>query len=160
EDLRFGDNDPGRHKEATTEVLVLAPGCPFTNELVLRPKNSGIPLCRMVEEAFTTNRCETGFTDHPPNPAGRRRVNPPPYPLFATRGHITASLVMFRKGNIQVNFEDAAIPPMAAAYVRAAIDVAVQASGSANALLGELSAMWKLAFQDFSESPDPRVPEN
>jgi cholesterol oxidase len=49
---------------------------------------------------------------------------------------------------------------MLAPYVRAALDVAQQAANSGSALLGDLVAMWKLGFQDFSENPDPRVPEN
>ena len=160
EDLRFGDHDPGRHKEVTTEVLVLAAGCLSTNELMLRAQKNGLPLSRMVGEQFSTNGDFAGFIDYPRNLIDRTKFNPRPWGIFATRGPINASHVMFRKGKLQVNFEDASLPPMVAPYVRAAIDVAQQAAGSGSALLGDLVAMWKLGFQDFNENPDPRVPEN
>lgn len=160
EDLRFGDDDAGRHKEVTTEVLVLAAGCLSTNELLLRAKNNGLPLSRMVGEQFSTNGDFAGFIDYPRNTNDRSQFNPRPWGIYATRGPINASHVMFRKGKLQVNFEDATIPPMVAPYVRAAIDVAEQAISSGGALLAELTAIWKLGFEDFSESPDARVPQN
>jgi cholesterol oxidase len=67
---------------------------------------------------------------------------------------------MFRKGKLQVNFEDASIPPMVAPYVRAAIDVAEQATSNAGALLSELTAVWNLGFEDISEAPDLRIVKN
>lgn len=160
DDLRFGDHGPGRHKEVTIDVLVLAAGCLSTNELMLRSQNNGLTFSRMVGEQFSTNGDFAGFIDYPRNLTDRTKFNPRPWGIFATRGPINASHVMFRKGKLQVNFEDASLPPMLAPDVRAAIDVAQQAANGGSALLGDLVAMWKLGFQDFSESPDPRVPEN
>jgi cholesterol oxidase len=160
DDLRFGDHDPDRRKEVTTEVLILAAGCLSTNELLLRAKNNGLTLSRMVGEQFSTNGDFAGFIDFPRDLIDRTKFNPRPYGIFPTRGPINASHVMFRKGKIQVNFEDATIPPMVAPYVRAAIDVAEQAATSRHALFSELAAVWKLSFQDFDEAPDLRVPEN
>ena len=160
EDLRFGDDDAGRHKEVTTEVLILAAGCLSTSELMLRAKNNGLPLSRMVGEQFSTNGDFAGFIDHPRDLVDRTKFNPRPWGIYSTRGPIIVSHVMFRKGKVQVNFEDATIPPMLAPYVRATIDVAEQAGSDLEALLGELTAMWRLGFQDFTESPDARIPEN
>ena len=160
EDLRFGDHDAGRHKEVTTEVLVLAAGCLSTNELMLRAKENGLPLSRMVGEQFSTNGDFAGFIDHPRDSVDRTKFNPRPWGIYSTRGPINASHVMFRKGKIQVNFEDASIPPMLAPYVRATIDVAEQAGSDLQALLGDFTAMWQLGFQDFTESPDARIPQN
>ena len=153
DDLRFGDHDPGRHKEVTTDVLVLAAGCLSTNELMLRSQNNGLTFSRMLGEQFSTNGDFAGFIDYPRNLTDRTKFNPRPWGIFATRGPINASHVMFRKGKLQVNFEDASLPPMVAPYVRAAIDVAQQAANSGSALLGDLVAMWKLGFEDFNESP-------
>ena len=160
EDLRFGDLDAGRHKEVTTEVLILAAGCLSTNELMLRAKNNGLPLSRMVGEQFSTNGDFAGFIDHPRDLVDRTKFNPRPWGIYSTRGPINASHVMFRKGKVQVNFEDASIPPMLAPYVRATIDVAERAASDLQALLGDVTAMWRLGFQDFTESPDARVPQN
>ena len=160
EDLRFGDGDPGRHKEVTAEKLVLSAGCLSTTELMLRAKNNGLPLSRMVGEQFSTNGDFAGFIDHPRNTADVAHFNPRPWGIYATRGPINASHVMFRKGKLQVNFEDASIPPMVAPYVRAAIDVAEQATSNTSALLSELTAIWNLGFEDISEAPDLRIVKN
>jgi cholesterol oxidase len=160
DDLRFGDGDPARHKEVTTDVLVLAAGCLASSELMLRAQNSGLTVSRMLGEQFSTNGDFAGFIDYPRDRVDLTKFNPRPWGIFPTRGPINASHVMFRKGKIQVNFEDATLPPMVAPYVRAAIDVAEQAATDRHALFSELSAMWKLSFQDFDEAPDERIPEN
>lgn len=160
EDLRFGDNDSGRHKEVTADVLVLAGGCLPTSELMLRAKNNGIPLSRMVGAQFSTNGDFAGFIDHPRDLVDLTKFNPRPWGIYPTRGPINASHVMFRKGKVQVNFEDATLPPMMAPYVRAVIDVAEQAATDINALFSDFAAMWRLGFQDFTESPDERHPAN
>jgi cholesterol oxidase len=160
DDLRFDDGDPARHKEVTTDVLVLAAGCLASSELMLRAQNSGLTVSRMLGEQFSTNGDFAGFIDYPRDRVDLTKFNPRPWGIFPTRGPINASHVMFRKGKIQVNFEDATLPPMVAPYVRAAIDVAEQAATDRHALFSELSAMWKLSFQDFDEAPDERIPEN
>jgi cholesterol oxidase len=161
EDLRFGDGDAGRHKEVTCDVLVLGAGCLFSTELMLRSANaSGLTFSRMLGEQFSTNGDYAGFIDHPRDLVDLTKFNPRPYGIFATKGPINTSHVMFQNGKIQVNFEDATIPPMAAPFVRAVIDVVEQAANDRSALFGTLSAMWKLSFEDFSESPDERFPQN
>jgi cholesterol oxidase len=141
-------------------VLVLAAGCLASSELMLRAQNSGLTVSRMLGEQFSTNGDFAGFIDYPRDRVDLTKFNPRPWGIFPTRGPINASHVMFRKGKIQVNFEDATLPPMVAPYVRAAIDVAEQAATDRHALFSELSAMWKLSFQDFDEAPDERIPEN
>jgi hypothetical protein len=110
EDLRFGDNDTGRRKEVTAEVLVLAAGCLSTNELMLRAKNKGLQLSRMVGNQFSTNGDFAGFIDYPRDLKDETKFNPRPWGIYSTRGPINASHVMFRKGKIYINFEDATIP--------------------------------------------------
>jgi cholesterol oxidase len=160
EDLRFGDHDSGRKKEVTTEVLVLAAGCLSTNELMLRAQNNGLTLSRMMGHQFSTNGDFAGFIDYPRDLNDETKFNPRPWGIYATRGPINASHVMFRKGKIQVNFEDASVPPMVAPFVRAAIDVAERAQSDRQALFDNLVGFWKLSFQDFNERPDTRIPEN
>jgi choline dehydrogenase-like flavoprotein len=160
EDLRFGDHDKGRNKEVTADVLVLSAGCLSTNELMLRAQNNGLSVSDMLGQQFSTNGDFAGFIDHPRDLVDHTKFNPRPWGIFTTRGPINASHVMFRKGKVQVNFEDATIPPMLAPYVRATIDVAEQAASDLNALLGDFTALWKLGFEDFTERPDVRFPEN
>jgi cholesterol oxidase len=160
DDLRFGDSDPGRHQEVTTEVLVLAAGCLSSTELMLRASNNGLTFSRMLGEQFSTNGDFAGFIDHPRNLTDLTKFNPRPYGIYATRGPINTSHVMFRNGKIQVNFEDATIPPMVSPYVRALVDVVQQASSDRQALFSTLSGMWKLGFEDFAENPDERKPQN
>jgi cholesterol oxidase len=114
----------------------------------------------MLGEQFSTNGDYAGFIDHPRDLVDLTKFNPRPYGIFATKGPINTSHVMFQNGKIQVNFEDATIPPMAAPFVRAVIDVVEQAANDRSALFGTLSAMWKLSFEDFSEAPDERFPQN
>jgi choline dehydrogenase-like flavoprotein len=160
EDLRFGDGDAGRHKEVTTDVLILSAGCLFSTELMLRAANHGLTFSRMLGEQFSTNGDYAGFIDHPRDLIDRTKFNPRPYGIFATKGPINTSHVMFKNGKIQVNFEDAAIPSMVAPYVRAVIDVVEQAANDRQALFNTLSAMWKLTFEDLDEAPDARIPQN
>ena len=160
EDLRFGDADAGRHKEVTTDVLILSAGCLFSTELMLRAANHGLSVSRMLGAQFSTNGDYAGFIDHPRDLIDRTKFNPRPYGIFATKGPINTSHVMFRNGKIQVNFEDAAIPSMVAPYVRAVIDVVEQAANDRQALFNTLSAMWKLTFEDIDEAPDTRIPQN
>jgi hypothetical protein len=49
---------------------------------------------------------------------------------------------------------------MLAPYVRAVIDVAEQDASDRQSLFGDLAAMWRLGFQDFSGPCDERVPAN
>ena len=160
EDLRFGDGDPGRAQEVTTDVLVLSAGCLFSTELMLRAANNGLTFSRMLGDQFSSNGDYAGFIDHPRDLIDRTKLNPRPYGIFPTRGPINTSHVMFRNGKIQVNFEDASIPSMVAPYVRALVDVVEQAASDRHALFGSLSALWKLGFEDVSESPDARIPLN
>jgi cholesterol oxidase len=127
---------------------------------MLRAANHGLTFSRMLGEQFSTNGDYAGFIDHPRDLIDRTKFNPRPYGIFATKGPINTSHVMFKNGKIQVNFEDAAIPSMVAPYVRAVIDVVEQAANDRQALFNTLSAMWKLTFEDIDEAPDARIPQN
>ena len=160
DDLRFGDNDSGRRQQVTAKTLVLAAGCLATTELMLRAHKSGLTLSRMLGLRFSTNGDYAGFIDFPRDHADNTKFNPRPWGIFSTRGPINASHVMFRKGKVYVNFEDASIPPMLAPFVKAAVEVAERAASDRQALFGTLSAMWNLTFQDISEKADARIPAN
>jgi hypothetical protein len=140
--------------EVTTDVLILSAGCLFSTELMLRAANHGLTFSRMLGGQFSTNGDYAGFIDHPRDLIDRTKFNPRPYGIFATKGPINTSHVMFRNGKIQVNFEDAAIPSIVAPYVRAVIDVVEQAASDRQALFSILSAMWKFTFEDIDEAPE------
>jgi hypothetical protein len=79
-------------------VLVLSAGCLSTNELMLRAKNNGLTVSRMIGEQFSTNGDDAGFIDHARDLVDHTRFNPRPWGIFPTRGPINASHVLFRKG--------------------------------------------------------------
>jgi hypothetical protein len=89
----------------------------------------------------------------------RLNFNTAPFPIFATRGPINASHVMFHDGKLIVNFEDATIPPMFAQVVRDMLDLLTNAADSSSPL-SRVSGLWKAVVQDIAESPDPRKPKN
>lgn len=158
DDLRFGDHDAGRKKTVTAKNVVLSAGCIGTNHLMLRwKKNGDLNLSDMVGQRFSTNGDYAGFIDYRRKPNDPLNFNPAPFALYGTRGPINTSHVEFhfKDGDIFVNFEDAAIPPMLAPFVRAALD-AVADAGKRNPLLNLLRGFWNLNFQDISESPDAR----
>jgi cholesterol oxidase len=159
EDLRFGDDDAGRHNVVTARVVVLSTGCLPSNEMMLKLQKSGWKVSGMVGKKFSTNGDYAGFIDYTRTPGDKMKFNPSPFPIAATKGPINASHVKFRDGNVLINFEDATLPPMLAPYVRTALDVITNAAHR-DPFLKMLSGMWKLQFQDFGEDPDVRQPGN
>jgi choline dehydrogenase-like flavoprotein len=162
EDLRFGDHPVAKRKRTvTTTNLVLSAGCLPTNQLMLTAKNNGLAVSDMVGRGFSTNGDFAGFIDYERNTADETKFNPRPWGIFSTRGPINASHVLFKNGAVQVNFEDATIPPMLAPFVRRAIDVAQRAASDQQAFFQTVSAMWKLQFEGFDfGAADVRVAAN
>ena len=158
EDLRFGDNDAGRHNVVTSRVVVLSTGCLPSNEMMLRLQNAGWKVSDTVGKKFSTNGDYAGFIDYT-RTGDKINFNPSPFPIFATRGPINASHVKFRDGNVFINFEDATLPPMLAPYVRTALDVITKAADR-DPFFKMLSGMWNLQLQDIKEDPDVRQPGN
>ena len=162
DDLRFGDQPVNKRKrQVTAAKLVLAAGCLPTNQLMLGAKNNGLKFSGMLGRKFSTNGDFAGFIDYPRDPQDKTKFNPRPWGIFPTRGPINASHLMFRKGKLYVNFEDATIPPMFAPFVRRAIDVAEQATSDRDAFFQNISTMWRLNFEDLNlQDADVRVPGN
>jgi len=128
------DDDKDYHPTAKT--VILAAGTLGSTEILLRSrdKNSGkLVLSDKLGTRFSTNGDFSGFIT-----VDQDKLQ---YPIYATRGPINMSHVMFREGQILVNVEDAGIPPMFASLVQQVLKLTAQPA-QPSAVLGLVSALW------------------
>jgi cholesterol oxidase len=135
------DDDKDYHPTAKT--VILAAGTLGSTEILLRSrdKNSGkLVLSDKLGTRFSTNGDFSGFIS-----VDQDKLQ---YPIYATRGPINMSHVMFREGQILVNVEDAGIPPMFASLVQQVLKLTAQPA-QPSAVLNLVSALW-----DDAQLPD------
>ncbi|MBI3698256.1 MAG: hypothetical protein HY238_25890, partial [Acidobacteria bacterium] len=153
ENLRVGDGDSQRHKSATAPVVILAAGVLGSTQILLKSrKPHKFEFSDQLGRRFSTNGDFAGFIQYPtPSPLS--------YGIYATRGPINTSHVMFRDGKLFINLEDAGIPPMLAPAVRRAIEV-FSTAAERDPLFREMKALWKMTFPEnlLGLKPDARQP--
>jgi choline dehydrogenase-like flavoprotein len=111
--------------------VIVSAGTLGSTEILLRSREGhqgknftgNLRLSNKLGHHFSSNGDFGGFTV--PKNGGDPSVAQSllPYPVFPTKGPINTSHVMFTKGDMQINVEDAAIPSMFAPLVRTALNV-------------------------------------
>ena len=152
ENHRVGDHDPDRKKQVKAPVVVLAAGVLGTTKLLLRSRDT-MTFSDELGRHFSTNGDAAGFI---------RYSAPYTYPLWATRGPINTSHVMYRVKNTGtfINVEDAGVPSMFAETVKRALE-AFGNGVSHSPLLSALDLVWNVVkdgnpLEDLFNVPDAR----
>src|SRR5262249_32722695 len=123
-----------------------------STRLLLRSQKKGnMNFSSKLGVGFSTNGDGAGFV--------RYKATQPNYPIYATRGPINTSHVMFEYKNekIFVNVEDAGIPSMLATTVKRAIEVIVD-GGNRDPFIRTLRAAFGIAFANPADFLRPVIP--
>jgi len=138
------DDDKSYHPTAKT--VILAAGSLGSTEILLRSrdKTAGkLVLSDKLGTHFSTNGDFSGFVT-----VDRDKL---PYGIYATRGPINMSHVMFRDGQIMVNVEDAGIPSMFASALQTVLKLLSQPSQPSQ-VVAMMGALWNQAkLPDYSD---------
>jgi cholesterol oxidase len=135
--------DDGTDYHPTAKTVVLAAGTFGSTEILLRSreKNGGrLVVSDQLGGRFSTNGDFSGFITVDPDKLQ--------YPIYATRGPINMSHVMFREGKVLVNVEDAGIPGMFASLAEQILKL-MSHPGQPTDVIAILSALWN----------QPRLPD-
>ena len=144
-------NQDGHEVAVTAPVVILAAGCLGTNKLLLASQEF-FKFSNHLGRHFSSNGDAAGFVHFPGG-------NPLGYNIYATRGPINTSHVMYSDGNLFINTEDCGIPPMTASLVKTAIDVFSNVTAR-DPFFASLQTLWKFAFSAESPIPDPSDPKS
>ena len=110
--VRFKDHDQGVIRTAQAKTVFVAAGTLGSTALLLRSQRDGLPLSQALGTRFSTNGDFGAFVLLPENT-----------PVYSTRGPINTCHVSMTVDNLSLNFEDCAIPAMAAEVASAALGV-------------------------------------
>jgi cholesterol oxidase len=131
--------------QPTATTVVLAAGSLGSTEILLRSRDKTqgqLVVSDTLGGGFSTNGDFSGFVVV--DPAKLQ------YPIYATRGPINMSHVMFRDGNLMVNVEDAGIPSMFASLVQRTLDLLSQ--GKKADVVSMMGMLWNQAkLPDYSD---------
>ena len=128
--------EDGTSYHPTAKTVVLAAGTLGSTEILLRSRvktNGKLALSDKLGSHFSTNGDFSGFVI-----VDRDKLE---YPIYATRGPINMSHVMFREGSTFVNVEDAGIPSMMASLVQQVLKMLAEPSQPSK-VVGLVSALW------------------
>ena len=138
--------EDGSSFQPTATTVILAAGCLGSTELLLRSRektNGKLTLSDKLGSGFSTNGDFSGFIS-----VDRDKLQ---YPIYATRGPINLSHVMFRDNKLLINVEDAGIPSMFASIVQNTLDMLSKTNGQAD-LIDMLGLLWNNAqLPDYSD---------
>jgi hypothetical protein len=155
--------------------VIVSAGTLGSTEILLRSREGyqgknftgNLRLSNRLGHQFSSNGDFGGFTvpKNGADPSVAQSLLP--YPVFPTKGPINTSHVMFLKGDMQINIEDAAIPAMFAPLVRTALNVlgSTPSSGSGKKqvfeFFGIMNKLWRSGkFSNTDKKPwdDPFAP--